>query len=82
VYAAHFSHQLTGFTHTAPLIDLLEQYELPTHLAYDAHAVFDVLKMDKKRAGAVVNFVLLQKIGHAFVQPIALDALKNMMQHP
>ena len=82
VHAAHFSGQLAGFRQAHALIDLLEQYELPTHLQYETDTVFEVLKMDKKRAGSAINFVLLQKIGKAFVQPIALTELKTLMQTP
>jgi 3-dehydroquinate synthase len=73
---------LAGFRQANALIDLLEQYELPTHLQYETDTVFEVLKMDKKRAGSAINFVLLQKIGKAFVQPIALTQLKTLMQTP
>ncbi|TAD84030.1 MAG: 3-dehydroquinate synthase [Bacteroidetes bacterium] len=82
VHAAHFSGQLADFRQTAALVALLEQYELPTHLRFETDTVFEVLKMDKKRAGAAMNFVLLKKIGSAFIQPIALTDLKTLMQNP
>lgn len=79
VYAAHFSARLVGFKQAAAVIELLEQYELPTHLQFDFDAVFEVLKMDKKRLGSTMNFILLNRLGRAQVHAIALTELKQLM---
>ena len=81
VYAAHLSQQITGFNKVLPVISLLEQYGLPTHIAFDAAQAFSVLKMDKKRDRDTMNFVLLEKIGKAVVKPIQLELLKSILEN-
>ena len=49
---------------------LFHQYGLPSHLQIDNGKIWEILKMDKKRAGKEMNFVLLNKIGDAVVHPI------------
>ncbi|HSK11809.1 MAG TPA: hypothetical protein VK907_01285, partial [Phnomibacter sp.] len=79
VYAAHFSGELTGFRRTNELISLLEQFELPTHAAFDHKKAVANLAMDKKRTRDQIHFVLLEKIGKAVVKPIAVDAIAEML---
>lgn len=79
VYAAHLSQEITGYNKVLPVITLLEQYGLPTHIAFDPEQVFSILKMDKKREAATMNFVLLDKIGKASVNPIPLELLKSIL---
>ncbi|MES2646219.1 MAG: 3-dehydroquinate synthase [Bacteroidota bacterium] len=81
VYAAHLSQQLAGFKQVLPVITLLEQYGLPTHISFDAALVFTVLKMDKKREFDTMNFVLLEKTGRAVVKPIQLQLLKSILEN-
>ncbi|MEO6734361.1 MAG: 3-dehydroquinate synthase [Ferruginibacter sp.] len=61
------------------VINLVEKYQLPVHLEYDKERIWEVLKMDKKRAGDEMNFVLLNKIGEAVIQPIPLTQLKDLI---
>lgn len=79
-YAANFSEKYTKFKQTDRLTALLTQYGLPTYAAFDAKKVFDVLKHDKKRNHTSMQYVLLQKIGKAVIQPIALTELAQMIQ--
>ena len=58
---------------------LIEQYQLPTSFVYDKHKIWEVLQMDKKKAGNSINFILLKKIGEALVQPIAINELENLI---
>ena len=81
VYAAHLSQEITGFKQVLQVITLLEQYGLPTHIAFNAANVFAVLKMDKKRDRDTMNFVLLEKVGRAVVSPIQLDLLKSILEN-
>jgi 3-dehydroquinate synthase len=62
-YAAEISQELLGFKQTNNVVELLEQYGLPTYAVYNKQKVFDVLKMDKKRANQEINYILLEKIG-------------------
>jgi 3-dehydroquinate synthase len=61
------------------LIKLLEKYKLPSHLQIDHDKIWEILKMDKKRAGKEMNFVLLNKIGEAAVHPIPFHELKDLI---
>ncbi|MBC7888173.1 MAG: 3-dehydroquinate synthase [Ferruginibacter sp.] len=62
------------------VIRLLEKYHLPVHLQFDREKIWDILKMDKKRSGNAMNFVLLNKIGEAVIQSIPLIQLKDLIK--
>ncbi len=79
-YACHIAEQITGFRQTERVIRLLEQYKLPTYAIFDKQKVFNVLKMDKKRERAEMNYVLLEKIGKGVVKPISLKKLESIIQ--
>jgi len=63
------------------VVKVLEQYGLPTYAAFNKQKVFDVLKMDKKRARKEMNYILLEKIGKGIVLPIPLDDLENLISN-
>lgn len=79
VCAGKISGQVAGFNDTAKVQDLITKYQLPVHLDFDAKKVFEVLVMDKKRVNKEMNFVLLEKIGKAIVQPISLKQLEKII---
>lgn len=58
---------------------LLEKYHLPTQYDFDKDKIWEVLKMDKKRDNNSMNFILLNTIGHAIIQPIAMSELENLI---
>lgn len=58
---------------------LFQQYGLPARLQIDHEKIWEILKMDKKRAGKEMNFVLLNKIGEAVIHPIPFDQLKDLI---
>lgn len=78
-FAAGLSEKWTGFTQTLEIIKVLGQYGLPTHFAYDARKVYDILKMDKKRVKKDMNYVLLNKIGKASVHSIPLEKIRTYL---
>lgn len=78
-YAAQISEQLLGFKQTDAVISLLQQYGLPTNVAYNKTKVFEVLKMDKKKAESEINYILLEKIGKAIMLPIPFSDLENIL---
>ncbi len=78
-YAAHISEQLSGFKSTERLVNLLQQYQLPTYASFDKKKVMTVLKMDKKRERKEMNYVLLEKIGKALVKSIPLTQLEKII---
>lgn len=79
-YACHFSEQLTGFRETSRVTDLLTAYQLPAYAVFDKEKVFNVLKMDKKRAKQDMQYVLLAKIGKGVVRSIPLSTLEKLIQ--
>ncbi len=79
-YACYISERLAGFRQTSKVIALLEKYGLPTSAAFDKQKVFDVLKMDKKRAKKEIRYVLLEKIGKGVIKLIALKQLEKIIQ--
>jgi 3-dehydroquinate synthase len=78
-YACHISERLTGFKQTQRVIDLLSAYGLPTYADFDKQKVFEVLKMDKKRARKEMNYVLLERIGKGIVKSISLHQLEKII---
>ena len=54
---------------------LIDAYGLPVRLPYDRKQVLDAIRMDKKREGQSVKFVLLNGIGRAFIDDISLAEL-------
>lgn len=80
VYAGHLSAQLTGFAQLTELIDLLEQYELPTHAAFNKAKAIANLMMDKKRLKDTMHFILLEKIGKAVIHPIPVAELAERIK--
>ncbi|MEO5890038.1 MAG: 3-dehydroquinate synthase [Ferruginibacter sp.] len=64
------------------VINLIEKYHLPVSFKFDHEKIWEILKMDKKRAGNEMNFVLLNKIGEAIIKPIPILQLKELInQH-
>lgn len=61
------------------IVRLIEKYHLPAAIHFDKDKIWEILKMDKKRAGKEMNFVLLNKIGEAVVFPIQIDQLKDLI---
>jgi len=78
-YAAEISSQLTGFNQTERLVKLIHRYGLPAFTRFDKEQVFRVLKMDKKREQANINYVLLEKIGKGVIKSIPLKQLENII---
>ncbi len=78
--ACHISALRTGFRQTERVVNLLEKYHLPAYAGFDKQKVFDVLRMDKKRERKEMNYVLLERIGRAVVQPIPLKQLEKIIQ--
>jgi len=79
VAACNLSVQLNGFhaDDAAKIVRLLARYHLPVDVETDHEKAFEVLKMDKKRKGDGINFVLLKKIGSAEIKFISLDSLER-----
>ncbi len=79
-YASHISAQQLGFKEADRVVQLIQQYGLPTYARFDNKKVFEVLKMDKKRVKKDINFILLEKIGKGVIQSIPLNKLEKIIQ--
>lgn len=78
--ACTISQQLTGFKESQRVIDVLEQYGLPTLADFDKRKAFKVLTMDKKREKKAMNYILLEKIGKGVVRSIPLEELEQLIK--
>ncbi|HUQ66431.1 MAG TPA: 3-dehydroquinate synthase [Flavitalea sp.] len=81
IMACKISEKLTGFRQTQRVIQLLENYGLPVEMETDKKNVFEVLKMDKKKVNASMNYVLLNDIGKAVIKSIPLDKLEVLLNN-
>jgi 3-dehydroquinate synthase len=81
VIAAELSEQQCSFDGrlTGRLKQLLAKYRLPATANINAQEVTNVLKMDKKRAGDHIDFILLEKIGSALIKPLPLDIIEKAL---
>ena len=80
-FACKLSAQITGFKQTAQVVELLNQYGLPTNVAYNKTKVLNALLMDKKKALDKINFIVLQKIGKATIELIKLTNLEKLLEN-
>ncbi|HSB94420.1 MAG TPA: 3-dehydroquinate synthase [Flavitalea sp.] len=80
VEAAKLSAELKKFRDAGRLTALIDRYGLPTEAYYDKVQAVEMLRMDKKKVKSSMNFVLLEKIGKAVVEPIPLDTLEELIK--
>ncbi|MBS1917269.1 MAG: 3-dehydroquinate synthase [Bacteroidetes bacterium] len=80
VAACLLSEQFANFKETGRIVDVLKKYGLPTFAEIDSKKVFQVLKMDKKKELSSMNYILLKKIGTAFIKPIPIDELEELVK--
>ncbi len=78
-YASLISEQLNGFKDAKKIIQVLEQYDLPTFASFNKQKVFEVLKMDKKRERKEINYVILEKIGKGVIKKIPLKRVEQII---
>jgi 3-dehydroquinate synthase len=61
------------------IADLLNKYGLPVRLEFEGNRVLETLRMDKKREGDLIHFVLLSEIGKAYVEEVAIEELFDLL---
>jgi 3-dehydroquinate synthase len=61
------------------LCGLLKRLKLPNQFESGPQEIFDAVAKDKKRAGDRIHFVLLNGIGKAVVEQIAIEELKETL---
>ncbi|MEI8053400.1 MAG: 3-dehydroquinate synthase [Bacteroidota bacterium] len=82
IAACHLSERINGFlsSDTKRIADLLNKYHLPTSIDVDHKKVFELLQSDKKREGASIHFVLLNKIGDAATKLLDIYMVENNLK--
>ncbi len=73
VVAAYLSKSILDFKQSERLIKLITQYGLPAYYNYDADLALKNMLSDKKRVRNIINYVLLEKIGHAVYRPLTIE---------
>ncbi len=63
------------------LMALIDNYGLPVRLTFDSDVVLKTLRMDKKREGDQVFFVLLNEIGDACIEQIDFRELETLVRN-
>ncbi len=63
------------------LMALIDNYGLPVRLNFDSDVVLKTLRMDKKREGDQVFFVLLNEIGDACIEQIDFRELETLVRN-
>ena len=58
---------------------LLEKYGLPVRLPGKGTEILAAIRMDKKRQGDSIRFVLLSEIGRAFVEEVPIGELEAFL---
>lgn len=62
------------------LLDLLNQFSLPTCTDYSAEELYSIALSDKKRAGGTVNLIIPTELGQCSVLPTPVEELKSFIQ--
>lgn len=61
------------------LVKLLSKAGLPASQVLDPEVIFSNIRMDKKKSGEDIRFVLLNGLGSTIIKPIPLSELKNIL---
>lgn len=61
------------------LAKLLQQYGLPVKLSFNTEQVMNVLKMDKKRNGDELDYIVLDHIGNGKIMTLPFDAIEQAL---
>jgi 3-dehydroquinate synthase len=77
--ASRLSAKQNGFSKVDEIENLLKQYGLPVETKYDRAKAMQTLRMDKKRVGEKMHFILLKQIGEAYFEPISFDTIEQVI---
>lgn len=77
VIACRISENITGPDGCVAnkLKQLLQQYGLPVEMELEKEKVLDVLRMDKKRDGTGIDYILLNSIGNALIKHLSFETI-------
>ena len=62
------------------LTGIIRKLRLPVRINMDIDEILDALKRDKKREGNSIYFILLEDIGKAVIEEIAINELENVLK--
>jgi 3-dehydroquinate synthase len=62
---------------TERLIKMLTKYQLPVACQMDIEETMNVLRMDKKRKGNSVDYILLRHLGQPIIYPISFELIET-----
>lgn len=84
VAAARLSSRYAGFSadEASRLQRLIERAGLPTAMpqGWDSDDFLRALGLDKKRAGGAVEFVLIDRLGHALTKSLSIDNIMSSLR--
>lgn len=63
----------------ARIAAMLSRYGLPTNLLFDVPEAMQVLKMDKKRNGAEMDYIVLSAIGNPEIKKVSFETIHNAL---
>jgi len=74
--------ELPSYTPATPkgIIQLLERYKLPTYARFNLKKAFEILRKDKKKMDAAMQYVFIHKIGKGVVKPVPLEELSQSLE--
>ena len=70
----------SGCADTKRIVDLLEQFGLPTTIDFPAEEIYTYTLSDKKRTGNTINLILPKAIGSCAIVPTPVDTLKSFIE--
>ncbi len=81
VIACMVSEKITGLNPDVrtKLMALLQRYNLPVKMNIDHKKAMEILRMDKKRHDDLIDYIVLDKIGHAAIHALPLGEIENAL---
>jgi 3-dehydroquinate synthase len=80
VAAAYLSRDIAGFQYPEKLVAVIKKYSLPAFAQFDSAKALQMMQADKKRVNDVIHFVLLEKIGKAFIKPLTIKQIQPVVE--
>ena len=80
VIAAYISRDIFNFNGAERIVSLIKKYGLTAFYNYDAEKALSMMRSDKKAIKDQIQYVLLEKIGKAVINPLTIDELRPVVQ--
>jgi 3-dehydroquinate synthase len=65
---------------TGQLKTMLSQYHLPVKLKFSGGKAMEILKMDKKRDGDMIDYIILEEKGEAAIKALPFDIIEKALK--